>query len=84
VWLVRGDAPVRELDRTFELGLETPGGATTLGGLCVELAGEIPEPERWLEGPGGVRLEIVDSSPRRVLVVRMHLPARSEPVPAAE
>jgi len=46
-----------------------------VAGLCIALAGgAIPEPGTRLETEGGLVLEVLESSPRRVRTVRFHLP----------
>ncbi len=75
-WLVQALLPVRDVSR--ELGIELPESesSTTIGGLCTELAGaRIPHKGETFTTEDGVRLEIVEASPRRVRVVRIHVPA---------
>lgn len=69
--LVAGAAPVREVNR--ELGVELPEGDwSTVAGLCITHAGKIPSAGEKVTLPGGVVLEVVDASPRRVRTVRVH------------
>lgn len=71
---VLGSVTVRDINR--ELGLELPedGDWTTIAGLCLALARKIPAKGERLPTEGGVVLEVVDASPRRVRAVRLHLP----------
>jgi CBS domain containing-hemolysin-like protein len=50
----------------------------TLGGLVFLLAGHIPAKGECVTHPSGWTLEAVDSSPRKILRVRLHAP-ESEP-----
>ncbi|MDC0712816.1 hemolysin family protein [Stigmatella sp. ncwal1] len=80
--MVDGTAPIREVNRT--LGLELPEGDSwsTVGGLCLSLAGAIPTQHTRLPLPDGTVLEVVDASARRVKRVRIH-PAPSAPTSPA-
>ncbi len=68
--LVRGDAPIREVNRALDLELPEGDGYTTLAGLCIALAGAVPERGTRLRTDGAV-LEIVEASPRVVRMVRV-------------
>jgi len=74
-FLVRGETPLHEINR--ELGLEFPieASASTLGGLILAAHGGFPESGSHVSLPGGVQADIVEASPRRVLLVRLTLPA---------
>jgi putative hemolysin len=76
--LLRGDVPVREANR--ELGLELPEGEgwSTVAGLCIALAGGIPEVGARVRA-GGTVLEVVEATPRQVRLVRVR---RAPPAPA--
>lgn len=69
--VVLGGVPVRDVNR--QLGLELPddGDWTTLAGYCLSLAGRVPSRGDVLQGPEGIRLEIVAATPRRILEVRI-------------
>jgi putative hemolysin len=69
--LVRGDAPIRDVNRALELELPEGEGYTTVAGLCIALAGTVPERGARLRTPDGTQLEVVDASPRVVRVVRL-------------
>jgi len=80
--LVRGDAPIREVNRALELDLPEGDGYTTLAGLCIALAGSVPERGARLRSPDGSEVEIVDASPRVVRFVRLWPPAALSPARA--
>jgi putative hemolysin len=69
--LVRGDAPVREVNRALGLALPEGEGFTTLAGVCLALAGDVPARGTRLRAPDGTQLEVVEASPRLVRVVRI-------------
>jgi putative hemolysin len=69
-YVVRGDAPLHEVNR--ELNLELAGGThTTIGGLCLFLAGGMPHQGDVLEADGGTRLHVEVVSQRTVDQVRV-------------
>ncbi|WPB73690.1 hemolysin family protein [Archangium violaceum] len=72
--VVQGTAAIRDVNRALGLELEEGQGWTTVGGLCSAEAGTIPEPGTKLPLEDGTVLEVLDSSPRRVRSVRIHLP----------
>lgn len=72
--LVRGDVPLHEIRRLLKVELNG-AGQTTLGGLCVFLAGGLPREGQELV-VSGVRLRVERASPRAVELVRV-APARS-------
>jgi putative hemolysin len=74
--LVVGSVPVREVNRALDLELPEDGDYTTMAGLCTALAGRIPAPGDVVELPRGVRLEVLDASPRRVRGLRLRMPVR--------
>jgi putative hemolysin len=78
VWLVPGNFPVDQLADLFGEAGE-PGNsyeATTLGGLVSEIEGRIPlAGEVVLLEPIGLRMEIVESTDRRVERLRVFPPA---------
>jgi putative hemolysin len=76
--LVRGDAPIREVNRALDLDLPEGEGYTTLAGLCIALAGSMPERGARLRAPDGTELEVVDASPRVVRLLRVWPPAALE------
>jgi putative hemolysin len=69
--LARGDAPVREVNRALDLDLPEGEGYTTLAGVCIAIAGTVPDRGARLRAPDGTYLEVVDASPRVVRMVRI-------------
>ncbi|HSD20144.1 MAG TPA: hemolysin family protein [Anaeromyxobacter sp.] len=76
--LVRGEAPIREVNRALSLDLPEGEDYTTVAGLCIALAGAVPERGAHLRAEGGTEIEIVDASPRLVRLVRLRPPPTSE------
>lgn len=72
--IAKGDTPIRELN--WELDLELPEGDdwSTVGGLAVSRLGRIPAAGERIPLEDGVELEIMESTARRVQLVRVHLP----------
>ncbi|HET9596676.1 MAG TPA: hemolysin family protein [Anaeromyxobacteraceae bacterium] len=77
--LVRGDAPLREVNRELSLRLEEADGYSTLAGLCIALAGGIPAPGARLAARDGTGLEVVEATPRQVRRVRLTPPPPPAP-----
>jgi putative hemolysin len=69
--VVRGDAPIREVNRALDLDLPEGEGYTTIAGLCLALAGSLPERGMRLRAPDGTQVEVLEASPRVVRVVRL-------------
>jgi putative hemolysin len=79
--VVRGEVPLREVNRALDLALAESPGVTTIGGLAVRLAGGIPNRNARLAAPDGTVLIVLEASlraVRRVRVVR-HSPVTSAP-----
>jgi putative hemolysin len=76
--VARGDTPLRKLNR--QLGIELPESEewSTLGGLCLSLAGRIPKQGQRLASPDGTGLEIQSATDRRVMRVRLWPAHRNE------
>jgi CBS domain containing-hemolysin-like protein len=77
VWVVPGNFPVDQLADLFGAAVAIEDGyeATTVGGLVSEIEGRIPlAGEVVLLEPGGLRMEIVASTDRRVVRVRVFPP----------
>lgn len=72
-WRLLGSVPLRDVWRELEIELPERGEGRTVSGLLVALAGDrVPAAgERFAAAPG-VQLEVVESSPRRVRVARLH------------
>ncbi len=68
--VLRGDTPVREVNRALDTRLDDDA-ASTLGGLCMVIAGGIPAKGTVLAAADGTHLEVVDASPRLVRFVRV-------------
>jgi putative hemolysin len=69
VWKVAGDVPLHEIAR--QLSRELPESeSATLAGLMMELAGAVPQSGTIIEN-GGIRFEVIESTPRRVRWVRL-------------
>jgi putative hemolysin len=81
--LVRGDAPIREVNRALDLDLPEGDGYTTIAGLCIALAGSVPERGARLHAPDGTQIEVLDASPRVVRHVRIWPPATLTATPVA-
>jgi putative hemolysin len=79
--LVRGDAPIREANRALDLELPEGDGYSTVAGLCIALAGAVPERGARLRAPDGTEIEVVEASPRVVRLVRLR-PGAVSPPPA--
>jgi putative hemolysin len=80
--LVRGYAPIRELNRALGTDLPEDEDYSTVAGFCLALAGGIPQRGTKLTAPDGTRLEILDASPHLVRQVRVIRPTRNEEDPA--
>jgi putative hemolysin len=72
--VVRADVAVREVNRA--LGLDLPEGErwSTIAGLCLEIAGHIPQPGERLLASDGSELEIVEADTRQIRTVRVCAP----------
>ncbi|HVU51397.1 MAG TPA: hemolysin family protein [Polyangia bacterium] len=83
--VVRGDVPLREVNRALDLTLPESPGATTIGGLAAKLGGGIPNRNARLAAPDGTVLIVLEASPRAVRRVRVirHSPVTSPPERAA-
>jgi putative hemolysin len=81
--LVRGDAPVREVNRALGLDLPEGEGFTTIAGVCIALAGDVPPRGARLRAQDGTQLEVVDASIRLVRLVRLWPPSLSARAPGA-
>ncbi|MFT3766807.1 MAG: hemolysin family protein [Minicystis sp.] len=79
-YLIRGDTPVHEVNRSLDVDLPVGPGWSTIAGLALEVAGRIPQEGERLHAPEGVDLEIVEATDRQVRAVRM----RKAPPPPEE
>lgn len=76
VALVRGETPIRDVNRELELELPEGENWSTIAGLVLDLAGRIPPVGESFETTGGVKLEVVAASPRQVKRVRVVPPPK--------
>ncbi|HEY0713364.1 MAG TPA: transporter associated domain-containing protein, partial [Polyangia bacterium] len=76
--VVRGDVPLREVNRALELELTSDEGVSTIAGLCMTLAGGIPHRGARLAAEGGVVLVVLDATTRGVRRVKVIPPPRPE------
>lgn len=76
--LVRGDTPIRDVNRELAIDLAEGSDYTTVAGLCIALAGAVPERGARIDAGNGVTLEIEDATPRLVRSVRIHV-TRADP-----
>lgn len=77
--LVAGPTPLREVNRALDIELPEDGDFSTIAGLCLTLAGRVPANGERFTTTGGVELEIVDASERRIRAVRVRIPKPSQP-----
>ena len=73
--IVRGDTPIREVNRELGTDLEEPEGASTVAGLCFVLGGGIPNRNARLAAADGSVLVVLEASVRAVKRVRV-IPVR--------
>jgi len=69
--IVRGETPIRDVNRALGLSLEESEGATTISGLCAKLGGGIPNTNARLAANDGTILVVLDASPRAVRRIRI-------------
>lgn len=70
--LIQGTSALRDIDRELGLSLDQLDDATTIGGLCVSLSGgRVPRPAERISVGDQAEIEIVESSPRRVRLIRL-------------
>jgi putative hemolysin len=68
-----GELPVRDANRELELELPESDSYSTLAGLCLTLAGSIPEKGARFEVPDAV-IEVLEATSQRVRIVRISRP----------
>ena len=73
--LVRGDVPLRDLNRATELELPEGDGFSTIGGLAMFLAESVPRVGSLLTTKEGVQLLVEEASDRAVTLIRVLRPA---------
>lgn len=69
--MVRGDTPLHEVNRDLGLKLPINSTSSTLGGLVLSTYGGFPSVGDTVVLPGGIEVEVNETSARRVLVVRL-------------
>lgn len=82
--LLDGAAPVRDVNRSLDLGLPEDEAWNSVAGLCLATAGRIPAPGERIPIEGGLVLEVVDATPRRVRTVRVHSARADEEAEAGD
>lgn len=71
--LVGGTTPIREINRALDLEIPDDGDYSTIAGLCLAVAGRVPKSGESFTLEGGVSLDIVDATQRRIRLVRVRL-----------
>ena len=77
---------IATLDEMFKVDLlsdDQEDEADTLGGLIFEMAGRVPSRGELIKHPSGLEFEILESDPRRVKRVRIHLKDAVQSSPTA-
>lgn len=69
--LAQADVPTRDLNRQYGFDFPEGEGWSTVGGLCLRLAGRVPEPGEALDVEGGVQLVVEAANARAVERVRI-------------
>jgi putative hemolysin len=69
--VVRGDVPIRELNRELKLDLPEGPSFSTVGGLCMSLAEGVPRPGEVLRAEDGTEIVVQQASERTVEFVRI-------------
>jgi len=77
--IVRGDAPIREVNRELEIDLQEGRDYSTVAGLSIALAGGIPSPGTRLAARDGTVLEVLEATPRQVRRLRVFPTPRAAP-----
>jgi putative hemolysin len=73
--IVRGDTPIREVNRELGIELDEPAGVTSMAGLTHALAGGIPNPNARLAASDGSVLVVLEATSRVVKRIRVIPPA---------
>jgi len=69
--IVDGAVPVRDVNRELEVELPESDDWSTVAGLCIALAGRIPQAGERIRSEDGTELEILSASNQRVRSVRV-------------
>ncbi|MBI3178621.1 MAG: HlyC/CorC family transporter [Deltaproteobacteria bacterium] len=75
--VVQGHVSVREVNRRLGVNLPDTSPSASIGGLCISLAGRMPEENARFQLADGTLLEIAAASPRQVRRVRVIKPPRA-------
>ena len=78
-FVVRGTTPVHELNRELDLDLPTSPQWSTIAGLLIHQAGEIPIPGQRFTLEDEVEAEVLDATSRGVKVLRLRRLAGETP-----
>ena len=70
-FLVAGSVSIRDVNRELGLDLPEEGPWKSIAGLCLAIAGRIPDPGEQVATQHGVVLEVVDASPMRIRSIRV-------------
>jgi putative hemolysin len=70
--IVPGTAPVRLVNRALDIDLPVRPGRSTIAGVCLALAQDVPARGEQHTADDGTVLEVIDATPRRVRTVRVH------------
>jgi putative hemolysin len=73
--LVPGEAYIRDVNRALAMDLPEPDSVSTVAGLCIEALGHMPVAGERATLSDGHVLEVVDATPRKVRMLRIHPPA---------
>lgn len=79
-----GELAIREVNRQLALELYEPDAYSTMAGLSIHLAGEIPAQGQVLSLPDGSTLEVLDATQRKVRLLRLTVAPRVEEEPSAD
>ena len=74
--------PIATIDKMLGVDLlpdEEEDEAETLGGLIFEMAGRVPPRGEIIKHDSGLEFEVLQSDPRRVKRIRIHVKSKSEP-----
>lgn len=74
--------PIATIDKMLGVDLlsdEDEDEAETLGGLIFEMAGRVPPRGEFVKHESGLEFEILQSDPRRVKRIRIHVKPKAEP-----
>jgi putative hemolysin len=69
--IVRGSMPIREVNRALDVDLPESTTSSTVAGLCIHLAGWIPQAGARLTAGDGTIIDVLDATPRTVEKVRI-------------